>query len=96
MALPKSSSFTLSESPPGFLSGQDTKKLDEVVHEQLARATAGLSPMSLALACIDWAMHLAVSPGKQLQLASIDCLLMNAGTWHMSRAFVERQTNHAS
>ncbi|MFM7657508.1 MAG: PHA/PHB synthase family protein [Burkholderiaceae bacterium] len=69
MALPKSSPFTLSESPPGFLSEQDTKKLDEVVHEQLARATAGLSPMSLALACIDWAMHLAVSPGKQLQLA---------------------------
>ncbi|MFM8247123.1 MAG: PHA/PHB synthase family protein, partial [Burkholderiaceae bacterium] len=59
----------MSESPPGFLSEQDTKKLDEVVHEQLARATAGLSPMSLALACIDWAMHLAVSPGKQLQLA---------------------------
>lgn len=69
MALPKSSPFTLSESPPGFLSEQDTKKLDEVVHEQLVRATSGLSPMSLALACIDWAMHLAVSPGKQLQLA---------------------------
>ncbi len=69
MALPKSSPFTLSESAPGWLSDQDAKKLDEVVHEQLARATAGLSPMSLALACIDWAMHLAVSPGKQLQLA---------------------------
>jgi polyhydroxyalkanoate synthase len=69
MALPKSSPFTSSESAPGWLSDQDAKKLDEVVHEQLARATAGLSPMSLALACIDWAMHLAVSPGKQLQLA---------------------------
>ena len=43
--------------------------LDRVVHAQLARLTMGLSPASLSAACLDWLGHLAVSPGKQQQLA---------------------------
>ncbi|MFM7226767.1 MAG: PHA/PHB synthase family protein, partial [Betaproteobacteria bacterium] len=54
---------------PGALSDQDAKQLDALMHEQMARGTMGSSPISLALACMDWAMHLAASPGKQLQLA---------------------------
>lgn len=54
---------------PGALSDQDAKQLDTLMHEQMARGTMGLSPISLALACMDWAIHLAASPGKQLQLA---------------------------
>lgn len=43
--------------------------LDRVVHAQLAQLTMGLSPASMAAACLDWLGHLAVSPGKQQTLA---------------------------
>ena len=69
MALPKSGSNDRSEQPAALLSDSDARQLDEFVHQQISRATLGLSPISLALACIDWALHLAVAPGKQLQLA---------------------------
>jgi polyhydroxyalkanoate synthase len=42
--------------------------IDRVAHAALARLTSGLSPMALAGAVLDWAAHLASSPGKQLQL----------------------------
>ena len=47
---------------------QAAKALDETVQAQLARANMGLSPVSLALAAADWAMHLAASPGRQMVL----------------------------
>jgi len=34
----------------------------------MARANMGLSPVSMALATADWAMHLAMSPGRQMVL----------------------------
>lgn len=34
----------------------------------MARANMGLSPVSMALATADWAMHLALSPGRQMVL----------------------------
>jgi polyhydroxyalkanoate synthase subunit PhaC len=43
--------------------------LDSVVHAHLARLTMGLSPASMAAACLDWLGHLAISPGKQQALA---------------------------
>lgn len=46
----------------------DTKRLDQRFHADLARITASVSPASCLLAFLDWAMHLAVSPGKQLEL----------------------------
>ncbi len=45
------------------------KWLDDTVHAQLAHASMGLSPIALSLAFADWAMHLAVSPGRQMLLA---------------------------
>jgi polyhydroxyalkanoate synthase subunit PhaC len=42
--------------------------MDRALHASLARYTAGFSPASLAEAYLDWAMHLATSPGKQIQL----------------------------
>ncbi len=42
--------------------------MDRAVHASLGRVTAGLSPSALAAAYLDWATHLAFSPGKQLQL----------------------------
>jgi polyhydroxyalkanoate synthase subunit PhaC len=41
---------------------------DRSLHATMARFTFGLSPAALAKAYFDWAIHLAVSPGKQLQL----------------------------
>jgi poly[(R)-3-hydroxyalkanoate] polymerase subunit PhaC len=43
--------------------------VDRSVHAATARFTAGISPMALAGAYLDWAAHLAFSPGKQMQLA---------------------------
>ncbi len=43
--------------------------LDHIVHTNIARLTRGLSPMALALAAFDWGAHLAVSPGRQSDLA---------------------------
>ena len=42
--------------------------IDRSVHAATARFTAGLSPMALVGAYMDWAAHLAFSPGKQLRL----------------------------
>lgn len=45
------------------------RQTDRFVHGYLARATLGLAPAALALAFTDWSMHLAESPGKQVELA---------------------------
>jgi polyhydroxyalkanoate synthase subunit PhaC len=43
--------------------------LDPTTRAALAQVTGGVSPVSIAAACADWAMHLALAPGKQVQLA---------------------------
>jgi polyhydroxyalkanoate synthase subunit PhaC len=48
---------------------QDVHPLDRAVHRLSARFTRGISPAALALAYYDWAVHLAMYPGKQLELA---------------------------
>jgi hypothetical protein len=42
--------------------------LDALTHTALARVTRGLSPTAGLLAWHDWAVHLAISPGKQRSL----------------------------
>ena len=42
--------------------------LDRSAHATLARFTGGLSPSAMADAYADWVVHLAMSPGKQMQL----------------------------
>lgn len=44
-------------------------RLDRILHAREARITGSLSPVSLALAYLDWALHLANAPGRQLELA---------------------------
>jgi polyhydroxyalkanoate synthase subunit PhaC len=44
--------------------------LDHAAHAGLARLTSGLSPAALADAYMDWAANLAISPGKQVELAA--------------------------
>ena len=42
--------------------------IDRSIHAAIARVTAGLSPSALGAAYLDWATHLAFSPGKQALL----------------------------
>lgn len=42
--------------------------IDRLLHGLAGRLTLGISPASLALAWLDWALHLAASPGKQERL----------------------------
>ena len=48
----------------------DDDSLDLVAHAGVAMLTGGLSPASAILACLDWGMHLAISPGKCLELGA--------------------------
>jgi len=42
---------------------------DRTVHAATARFTGGVSPAAMAQATMDWAIHLAASPGKRMLLA---------------------------
>jgi len=54
---------------PRPLTGEYTyESLDRAFKANLARLTLGLSPAVLAEQTFDWLAHLAISPGKQLQL----------------------------
>jgi polyhydroxyalkanoate synthase len=46
-----------------------TQDVDRAVRAGIARLTGGLAPSVLAGAYFDWAVHLAASPGKRLELA---------------------------
>ncbi len=48
-----------------------TERLDRLLHVAAAPLTGGLSPVSLSLAWADWAWHLGVSPGRQMELAAL-------------------------
>jgi len=43
--------------------------IDRIAQANLAHATGGLSPRSIAATFLEWWLHLATSPGKQMQLA---------------------------
>ena len=50
---------------PGYYAAQT---VDRAFKANLARLTAGISPAGLARVYFDWLSHLALSPGKQLEL----------------------------
>ncbi|MCD6681313.1 MAG: alpha/beta fold hydrolase [Burkholderiaceae bacterium] len=45
------------------------RAVDRMSTAQRARWSGGMSPAALALALFDWSMHLAIAPGKQMELA---------------------------
>src|SRR5512139_1610480 len=47
-----------------------TERLDRLLHAAAAPLLGDLSPVSLSLAWADWAWHLGVSPGRQMELAA--------------------------
>lgn len=58
--------------------------LDRIANAGLARATLGISPASLAMAYSDWGMHLAMAPGKQLDLVRKAIRKLTRLTAHIS------------
>ncbi|GAB3254156.1 PHA/PHB synthase family protein [Chitinimonas naiadis] len=80
---------------PSHLVSNALDRIDLPIHAALARNTGSLSLASVLLAWTDWAVHLAISPGKclglaqlawqqQAQLASYarDCLLNGPASTH--------------
>src|SRR5690606_28066510 len=45
------------------------RAIDRMTAAFSAPATAGISPAALALAYFDWCVHLAMAPGKRMELA---------------------------
>lgn len=64
--------------------------LDRSLHAMAARFTLGLSPAALAQAYLDWATHLAFSPGKRLQLIDKAARKGIRLAMHMAHTAVER------
>ncbi|RUP00480.1 alpha/beta fold hydrolase [Hyphomicrobium sp.] len=54
--------------PPATAPVADGSDLDRYIRYLIARMTAGLSPAACVSAYADWAMHMASSPGLQLEL----------------------------
>jgi polyhydroxyalkanoate synthase len=50
------------------VSSEAYRAIDQMREALSAHLTGGLSPASLALALIDWNIHLAAAPGKRLEL----------------------------
>ena len=63
--------------------------MDRSVHYWIARWTFGLSPITLWQAYADWAMHIAVSPGKQTQLAQKAARKATRLARHVARTTVD-------
>jgi polyhydroxyalkanoate synthase len=54
--------------PVPYFSTALSDTIDRLTHATAARFTGGISPMALIAAYLDWAAHLAGSPGKWLRL----------------------------
>ena len=52
-----------------LLGSEAWENIDRTVNATMARFTAGISPVALAMDYFEWLSHLAASPDKQLQLA---------------------------
>ena len=50
-----------------FLGTHIPETIDRMVSANLARGTGGISPAVLAMAYLDWLMHLGLSPGKAIR-----------------------------
>ena len=63
-------------------------QFDSRLHAALAKASSGLSPISLALAGLDWALHLASQPAQATRLAT--------AAQQSARGHSERTSQHAT
>lgn len=77
--------------PQGIADPPDSAALvalatDRFAQACLARTTLGLAPAALTLAWIDWLMHLAGSPGKQVELGRKASRKWLRYLWYFARA----------
>ncbi|MEW6478467.1 MAG: alpha/beta fold hydrolase [Pseudomonadota bacterium] len=66
----KSGAGTCPVEPPANEARARAEALDSLLHAKAAELWGGLSPISLALAATDWALHLATQPAQMSRLAS--------------------------
>ncbi len=71
-------------------SGACFAAMDQSVHGMLAELTSGQSPILTAKAWLDWASHLALSPGKQVDLA----LRASEAAWRLADYGYEAALGH--
>ena len=64
----KSSTYRAYHIERSMLGSHIPETIDRMVNANLARGTAGISPAVLAMAYLDWLMHLGLAPGKQALL----------------------------
>ena len=64
--------------------------LDRLIHAAEGKVTTGISPTSMMLAYMDWAIHLANSPGKQGELLQ-KALKKNSRFWN----YVVKRLGHS-
>jgi polyhydroxyalkanoate synthase len=67
--------------------------VDRLMHAAAGRATASISPASLALAYYDWLFHLMVSPGKQHALVEKGARKATRFAVHAARALAQPETS---
>ncbi len=66
----------LERADPAGVAETPTHKLDRLVQTAVSPMVGNLSPIALGLAFADWAWHLAASPGRQLELATLAAQLL--------------------
>ena len=77
----------LAPSRPSYLSlVENEDPFDRFTHAKIAQLSGGFSPMGVAEAAFDWALHLAASPGRQaaLVLSALSkqaALLQTSASW---------------
>lgn len=49
----------------------ETNPLDLMLQSAIAKLTGGVSPIAMSLALQDWLLHLAISPGKQIEMMDL-------------------------
>ena len=64
----KSTTYRAYHIERSLLGSHIPETIDRMVNANLARGTAGISPSVLAMAYLDWLMHLGLAPGKQALL----------------------------
>ena len=55
--------------PSSLIAVENEDPIDRFTHAKIAQLSGGFSPMGVAEAAFDWAVHLAASPGRQTALA---------------------------
>ncbi len=81
--------------PPPAPASEPVSPVDRIARAAIARFTSGLSPYSLAAAYFDWAVHMAVSPGKRAFLVEKAGRKLVRYWHHLARCLTTGQAGEA-